>query len=859
MGSAKVIIKEQDRSAIVPSFPGIYGGIVINSDKGPVNKPVLITSENQLIDMYGQPNLKKGVGFYSAATFLSQSNKLWIVRAAHSDIKYSAALVRTKIKDIPTDYPDPNYEADPIVKPINGLTKDELDAYSFPLYASNRTYETLDNTLIEDVTNSKVLQLNKIDNLKVNDYLSFGTSLDLNAINDPTTQDGENLPLYEIKNLYSEQVNYDKVTVDTAVDVTEGDEVYNYSSGTAVAYDNHPKVVRSATNTTEFLVTNADLIAPNDVLTFDTNGTVTTTFVQKDLYTETQYFAELDNLVTLTTDTEIIRMTHSEFEERDAFLILENTPGEWGNKISIGIAPSSDYDDAFYILVYYEGVLVEKHLVSRKYMKDGFGKQLYIEDVINGNSNYIQVKDNLNNVDSNGDPIKPLYTNYSLWRKNPKDIFNDNGNTLIENLLKGDTEVKLDTTDNLSMGDRIKFQLDENTLSAEYKISSIDSSNNTLILDREIVEDEIKKTWIDENGNSNNTKVYKFDSTLNDANNGIIDGVQYYKISKLDKVYYNYKIGSNFIISGEDGILLDAGANLLNGGDDGSAVTVGDYMTAADALGNEEETPLTLLLDGGVTQPAYAQKLITIAENHGLTHVYLSDDPLAEDSVTYAQAVVDYKDSLNINSHLGSLFAGWVKIFDQYNQKEVWVSPESFAAASQSFTTRNYQMWYPAAGWTRGKILALDVKVKFTEGERDYLVDNRINPIRYKKGSGLVIWGNETLLSKPSPMQLRSVAMLLIVIKYGLESFLEFETFELNNEATWTIVEGAINGFMRDEIQAKGGVYDYQVAVKDIITKSDIDNRRMPVFLGIKPTMDIQEIPVTLAIFNSSVDIQVSV
>jgi hypothetical protein len=44
-------------------------------------------------------------------------------------------------------------------------------------------------------------------------------------------------------------------------------------------------------------------------------------------------------------------------------------------------------------------------------------------------------------------------------------------------------------------------------------------------------------------------------------------------------------------------------------------------------------------------------------------------------------------------------------------------------------------------GWERGRIRGLDVKVRFTEGDRDFLVDNRINPIRYKEGSGLVIWG----------------------------------------------------------------------------------------------------------------------
>jgi phage tail sheath protein FI len=161
-------------------------------------------------------------------------------------------------------------------------------------------------------------------------------------------------------------------------------------------------------------------------------------------------------------------------------------------------------------------------------------------------------------------------------------------------------------------------------------------------------------------------------------------------------------------------------------------------------------------------------------------------------------------------------------------------------------------------GWTRGQVRGLTVSRKFTEGERDELVANQINPIRYKQGN-LVLWGNETLYKKPSPLQLRSVAFLLIYIKYGLESFIEYKLFEFNNENTWITTEKAINAFMRDEVKARQGVYDYKVAIKDVITKSDIDNRRMPIFLGIQPTMDIKMIPITLAIYNSSQSISVSI
>lgn len=858
MSSAKVIIKEQDRSAIVPSMNGIYAGITIVADKGPVGKPFLITSENQLIDVFGTPNPRLGVAHYSAMNYLSQGNKLWVVRAAHEDAKYAGVLVRSKISPIPQERTASLSTENLIVCPLaDGLTQQELNAYQFPVYLTNKLYEKSDATVFEDVINSDEVRVSSFEKIKVGDSISFST-LTLEQLNDPTTEVGEDTLTYVVSELITRQLSFDNMIVEDPINVVKGAKVLKVTNGGAatIEYPGNPTVKRSASNTTNILVDNADYIAPGD--TIDING-VRTVFNEKNLYTEEAKVLKLNNLLSVTTDQTIFEVVQSEFEDRDAFLVTAANQGAWGNHLSIGITPSKNYDTAFNILVYYKGVLVESWEVTRDNSLDGFGRQLNLEQKINGKSAYIMVFDNPNDVDNDGVPQLPLNTDYSLWRMNPEDVFVETEIKITENLLKGHLEVKLTGVQGLTLGTRLKFLIDDDiTLSKEYKVLSMDSLNNTVILDRRIEESQISKTWIDNNGNSVDTVIYVFDADNNSSENGIVDGVQYYAIDRISNVYYNYRLNSRFVISGVEGSLLSAGANMTAGGSLGSAVTVGDLITAVKMLSNKESTPVTLLMDGGFAIPAYAQAIQEVCESQGLTHGYLSSDPASEEGVNYLNDIVEYKNSTNLNTHLCSMFVGWIKVYDEYNQLEVWVSPEGFAAASQSMVTRNYNIFQPAAGWNNGKVLGLDVKVKFSEGDRDFLVDNRLNPIRYKEGSGLVIWGNETLLVKPSPMQLRSVAMLLIAIKTGLEGMLEFKTFELNNERTWSTVEGTLEGFMRDEIKGKGGVYNYSLAVTDVITPSDIDNRRMPVFLGIQPTMDIKEIPVTLAIFNSSVDIQVA-
>lgn len=88
--------------------------------------------------------------------------------------------------------------------------------------------------------------------------------------------------------------------------------------------------------------------------------------------------------------------------------ICAANPGSWNNRLAIQIRPSNSIGIAvgdghdsydFYIDVYldYTGPRnhpVESFLVNRENKVDGFGNQLFVEDVINRKSNYIRVKNN---------------------------------------------------------------------------------------------------------------------------------------------------------------------------------------------------------------------------------------------------------------------------------------------------------------------------------------------------------------------------------------------------------------------------------------------------------------------------------
>jgi hypothetical protein len=82
--SPSVIVREVDASQSVPGFatpPAAIAGIF---KWGPTNDPILITSENDLVDRFGKPTDSNYETFFTAADYLSYSNAIYVVRADDS-------------------------------------------------------------------------------------------------------------------------------------------------------------------------------------------------------------------------------------------------------------------------------------------------------------------------------------------------------------------------------------------------------------------------------------------------------------------------------------------------------------------------------------------------------------------------------------------------------------------------------------------------------------------------------------------------------------------------------------------------------------------------------------------------------
>lgn len=79
-----------------------------------------------------------------------------------------------------------------------------------------------------------------------------------------------------------------------------------------------------------------------------------------------------------------------------AFTVYALSEGEWGNSLTVQVTDSDNTTKHFKLTVRNDsGEILEVFDVSKKVLdKDGFGRSMYLEDVINNRSRYIRVVDN---------------------------------------------------------------------------------------------------------------------------------------------------------------------------------------------------------------------------------------------------------------------------------------------------------------------------------------------------------------------------------------------------------------------------------------------------------------------------------
>ena len=296
----------------------------------------------------------------------------------------------------------------------------------------------------------------------------------------------------------------------------------------------------------------------------------------------------------------------------------------------------------------------------------------------------------------------------------------------------------------------------------------------------------------------------------------------------------------------------------LTGGAAGSASTAGNIQTGMDKFKNAEEVDVTLLMTGDADAATAIHAINNIAEYRRDCVAFIS--PTQANVVNNAGSevtdVVAFRNSMPSSSY-AVLDSGWKYMYDKYNDVYRYVPLNGDVAGCCAFTDAARDPFFSPAGIDRGNIRnAIKLPFNPNKTERDSLYKNGVNPVVGLPGSGILLFGDKTLLAKPSAFDRINVRRLFILLEKSIANMAKSFLFEFNDAFTRSRFTATVEPFLRD-IQGRGGVQDFAVVCDEGNNPGDVVDRNE--FRGdiyIKPSRSINFIQLQFVAVRSGVEFE---
>ena len=295
----------------------------------------------------------------------------------------------------------------------------------------------------------------------------------------------------------------------------------------------------------------------------------------------------------------------------------------------------------------------------------------------------------------------------------------------------------------------------------------------------------------------------------------------------------------------------------LAGGSDDNAPTTGEIALGYDLLEDADTVDVNLLFatpdaNGAET---IAEDLIAIVNARKDCMAFVS--PPLEDTVGSSTPAADVKafaDGLTSTSY-ASVDSTALYVYDKYNDVYRYIGAAGHHAGLCANTDNVADAWFSPAGVNRGQLLGV-TKLAFNpkKADRDTLYKARVNPIVSLPGQGTLLFGDKTLLSRPSAFDRINVRRLFIALEKAVSTAAKAQLFEFNDEFTRAQFRNLVEPFLRD-VKGRRGLTDFLVICDQTNNTSQVvDGNKFVADIFIKPNRSINFITLNFVATRSGVE-----
>jgi len=297
----------------------------------------------------------------------------------------------------------------------------------------------------------------------------------------------------------------------------------------------------------------------------------------------------------------------------------------------------------------------------------------------------------------------------------------------------------------------------------------------------------------------------------------------------------------------------------LSGGVDDLAVTDGQLMNAWALYADDAQYDISLCPVGAASATVAQYVVSSVCETRLDCVAFISPQntstgaPITGTGSAATTALVAYRNLISSTSY-AVMDSGYKYQYDRYSDVYRFIPLNGDVAGLCARTDNTNDPWFSPGGLNRGQIKnVVKLAINPTKGDRDVMYSAGINPVVTFPGEGTVLYGDKTLLAKPSAFDRINVRRLFIVLEKAIATASKFQLFEFNDSFTQAQFRNLVEPFLRG-VQGRRGITDFKVVCDGSNNTGEvIDANQFVADIYVKPNRSINFITLNFVAARSSI------
>lgn len=299
----------------------------------------------------------------------------------------------------------------------------------------------------------------------------------------------------------------------------------------------------------------------------------------------------------------------------------------------------------------------------------------------------------------------------------------------------------------------------------------------------------------------------------------------------------------------------------LSGGAIGDEPGDEDFIKGFKLFANSEDSATGIIYMGAIPDSEVINvaqyvidKIISKREDCILTLSPKFSDVINQSNDDATNNVIKFFNDLNRQSSYVFLTTNWFLQYDPHTDATYWIPDNVGTAGVIARTDHTNDPWFSPAGYTRG-VYKNVIRTAWNPSEEDAnrFYKYSINRVSNFRGYGTVLFGDRTMITRPSAFRMIGVRRLIIQLKKLIGDASRYTLFEFNDSISRRRFVSIVEPYLL-QVQAGRGLDSFSVVCDETNNTGQVINeQRFVADIYIRPLYSINRIYLNFILVNNTI------